>query len=85
MYKKMTSHGSVSIPVALRRDLGLQPKDPVEVTTDQSGNIVLKPYLPRCTFCGRQEEVKRIYGRYVCTGCVRKICELLEKGEETDG
>ena len=28
-YKKMTSHGSISIPVAMRRELGIEPKDPM--------------------------------------------------------
>ena len=26
-YKKMTSHGSISIPVAMRRELGIEGKD----------------------------------------------------------
>ena len=34
-YKKITSHGSISIPVAMRRDIGLQGGDPMEVS--QSG------------------------------------------------
>ena len=27
-YKKLTSHGAISIPVAMRRDIGLQGGDP---------------------------------------------------------
>lgn len=30
-YKKMTSHGSISIPVAMRRELGIEDKDPMIV------------------------------------------------------
>ena len=30
-YKKMTSHGSISIPVAMRRELGIEPKDPMTI------------------------------------------------------
>ena len=30
-YKKMTSHGSVSIPVAMRRSLDIEARDPLMV------------------------------------------------------
>ena len=33
-YKKMTSHGSISIPVAMRRELGIKPRDAVEVCAE---------------------------------------------------
>lgn len=31
-YKKLTSHGAISIPVAMRRDIGLQGGDPMQVS-----------------------------------------------------
>ena len=41
-YKKLTSHGSISIPVAMRRDIGLQGGDPMEVS-QSGGNIIIRP------------------------------------------
>ena len=35
-YKKVTSHGSISIPAAMRRDLGIEPKDPMVVVDRKS-------------------------------------------------
>lgn len=35
-YKKLTSHGAISIPVAMRRDIGLQGGDPMQVLSGWS-------------------------------------------------
>ena len=37
-YKKMTSHGSISIPVAMRRELGIEPKDPCLLYTSDAAD-----------------------------------------------
>ncbi len=71
-YKKVTSHGSVSIPIAIRRELGIEPRDPLVVETEQ-GRIILSPYQVRCTFCGTAEDVKPFCGKGICTGCMEKI------------
>lgn len=73
-YKKMTSHGSVSIPAAMRRELGMQPKDPVTVE-EKDGLIIISPYTIRCSFCGATEDVKKLNGRGICVSCARKAYE----------
>lgn len=35
-YKKMTSHGSISIPVAMRRELGIEPKTSITLDYDDT-------------------------------------------------
>lgn len=76
-FKRISSHGSVNIPVQMRRELGLEPRDPLEVSVNRDGDIVLQPYVPRCIFCGGREDVHRISGRYVCTSCARYTYETL--------
>ena len=61
-YKKLTSHGSISIPVAMRRDIGLQGGDPMEVS-QSGGDIIIRPYTPRCVFCGTTEGVYNYEGK----------------------
>ena len=80
-YKKLSSHGSINIPVAMRRDLGIEPKDPMIVSTSEDGDIILKPYVPRCMYCGRQDQVHKVFGRYVCQACAQRVCDVLEKIE----
>lgn len=84
-YKKLSSHGSINIPVAMRRELGLVPKDPMVVSTNAEGDIVLKAYVPRCIYCGGQEDIHKVFGRNVCTGCARKVYELLKERTEKNG
>lgn len=81
-FKRISSHGSVNIPVQMRRELGLEPRDPLEVSINKDGDIVLQQYVPRCVFCGGHEDVHRISGRYVCTSCARYAYEtLVEEGK----
>ncbi len=61
-YKKLTSHGAISIPVAMRRDIGLQGGDPMQVS-QEGGRIIIESYVPRCVFCGNTENVKKFEGR----------------------
>ena len=69
-YKKMTSHGSISIPVAMRRELGIEGKDPM---------IVESPYRPRCLFCGATEGVKQFHGKGICQECAAKAIAGFER------
>ena len=78
-YKKLTSHGSISIPVAMRRDLGIEPKDPMEVE-EEEGCIVIRPYTPRCIFCGNTGVKAVISGKGVCEACAEVVAG---KGEES--
>lgn len=80
-YKKLSTSGSINIPVAMRRDLGLEPHDPIILSTNGDGDIIMKPYVPRCMYCGRQDQVHRVFGRYVCSVCARRVCDVLEKIE----
>lgn len=79
-YKKMTSHGSISIPVAMRRELGIEPKDPM-VVEERGGKIVISPYTLRCNFCGTTEGVNEFHGKGICMECAGKILEKLGGGK----
>ena len=82
IYKKLSSHGSISIPVAMRRAMGLQGGDPMEVS--QAGGIItVKPYTPRCIFCGTNEDVvHRLQGKYICGSCAAEVLTGIERGGE---
>lgn len=68
-YKKISSHGSINIPAAMRREIGIQVGDPMEVSLEGS-MVTVKPYRPRCIFCGTDEGVDwMIHGKYVCGNC----------------
>lgn len=79
-YKKMTSHGSISIPVAMRRDLGIEPKDPM-VVEEHQGEIRIRPYTPRCIFCGVADGVHGFRGKGICGACAGKLLEETGGGQ----
>ena len=39
--KKMSTHGAVNIPVQMRRSMGLQPKDVIELE-EKDGALILR-------------------------------------------
>lgn len=81
-YRKISSHGSVSIPVAMRREMGIEAKDPMEITLNGKNEIVIRPYVLRCIFCGTQEGVKAYHGKGICKSCGNAISKRLEGGSK---
>lgn len=79
-YKKLSSHGSISIPVALRRDIGIQGGDPMEVSL-KGGEIMIRPYIPRCVFCGETESVATLSGKGICSKCAQKALNMKREGQ----
>lgn len=75
-YKKLSSHGSINIPVAMRRDMGLQGGDPMEVSM-RDGIVIVTPYTPRCLFCETTEKVHRFKGKGICEECARLVNEKI--------
>lgn len=80
-YKKLSSHGSINIPVALRRQMGIQGGDPMEVSLN-NGVVTVKPYTPRCMFCDTTDNVKLLFGKGICPECAREAVRMTGKGEE---
>ena len=79
-YKKMTSHGSISIPVAMRRELGIEPKGPM-VVVEHQGEIKIRPYTLRCNFCGVTDGVQEFHGKGICGACAAKAFQKLGGGQ----
>lgn len=71
-YKKMTSHGSISIPVAMRRNLGIEAKDPM-VVEEQGGNIIISPYTPRCVLWNDRENRDDRWKRNMSGMCKKSL------------
>lgn len=79
-YKKISSHGSISIPVAMRREMGIEPKDPMVIELEAGNKISISPYILRCNFCRTTEDVKEFCGRGICPACAEKIIEKMHGG-----
>jgi transcriptional pleiotropic regulator of transition state genes len=67
--RKVDELGRVVIPIELRRTLGIDEKDALEIYVDQE-KIILKKYEPACVFCGSADDVQHFKGKLVCKECV---------------
>ncbi len=67
--------GRVVIPVELRRNLGIETNDSLEIYVD-GPYIMLKKYQPACVFCGEVKDVRVIHGKCVCPKCIEELKNL---------
>lgn len=75
--RKVDELGRVVIPIELRRTLGIDEKDPLEIFVDGE-KIVLKKYEPACIFCGSADNITKFKDKNVCQECAQamKRCHL---------
>lgn len=74
--RKVDELGRIVIPKELRRTLGINEKDGVEIYVDKE-RIVMRKYEPACIFCGSAEDTRSYNGKNVCVNCIRKMQQLL--------
>ena len=62
--RKVDELGRVVIPIELRRTLGIDLKDALEIYVDEE-KIILKKYEPACIFCGSAAAILFFFRRRV--------------------
>ena len=67
--------GRVVLPVELRRTMGIDVKDTLEIFVDED-RIVLKKSQPACIFCGEATGVTSFRGSLICAGCLAQLKHL---------
>lgn len=72
--RKVDELGRVVIPIELRRNLGIEEKDGLEVFIDND-RIILRKYGPACVFCGQAEAVTRFKEKLVCRECLANLAQ----------
>ena len=75
--RKVDELGRIVIPIELRRTLGIEEKDSLEIYVD-SEKIVLKKYEPACVFCGNAEGVHNYKGKNVCKSCMNELKNIAD-------
>ncbi|KJS18805.1 MAG: AbrB family transcriptional regulator [Peptococcaceae bacterium BICA1-8] len=70
--RKVDELGRVVIPIELRRTLGIDEKDALEIYVDNE-KIILKKYEPACVFCGNADNVQTYKGKLVCSECAHAM------------
>lgn len=70
--RKVDELGRVVIPIELRRTLGIEEKDALEIYVDGE-KIILKKYEPACIFCGNADDIRHFRGKNICRECAATI------------
>ncbi|WP_346935353.1 AbrB/MazE/SpoVT family DNA-binding domain-containing protein [Clostridium sp.] len=73
--RKVDQLGRIVLPIELRRTLGIDIKDPLEIYVD-GDQVILKKYEPTCIFCGEGKDIKTFDGKNICPSCIKKIGKL---------
>ncbi len=67
--RKVDELGRVVIPIELRRTLGIDIKDALEIYVEGE-HIIFKKYQPACLFCDSANEVRNYRGKLICGECL---------------
>lgn len=70
--RKVDELGRIVLPMELRRTLGIEEKDSLEIFVDGE-QIILKKYQPSCIFCGEATGIIDFKGKKVCCKCHKQL------------
>jgi transcriptional pleiotropic regulator of transition state genes len=73
--RKVDELGRVVIPIELRRTLGIEEKDALEIYVDGE-KIILKKYQPACIFCGNADKVRNYKDKNICQDCLDSMKDV---------
>lgn len=74
--RKVDELGRIVLPIELRRTLGIEEKDRIEIFVDGE-SISLRKYQPGCIFCDNAKDIINYKGKNICPDCIRAMNEKL--------
>ena len=74
--RKVDELGRIVLPIELRRTLGIEEKDRIEIFVDGE-SIILRKYQPACIFCDNANDIINSKGKNICPDCIRAMNEKL--------
>jgi transcriptional pleiotropic regulator of transition state genes len=72
--RRVDELGRIVIPIELRRTMGIEERDALEIYVDAE-KIILKKYEPACIFCGNAEDVENYKGKKLCKSCLSEMAK----------
>ncbi len=67
--------GRFVIPIELRRTLNIDEKDKLEIYVEDD-KIILKKYMPSCSFCANADGITVYKGKNICRECLAELAAL---------
>ena len=70
--RKVDELGRIVLPIELRRNLGIDEKDALEIYVEGS-SVILKKYQPSCVFCENASDIISYKGKNICRNCLKEL------------
>ena len=70
--RKVDQLGRIVLPIELRRTLGIEIRDPLEIFVEND-SIILRKYAPACILCGEAGDLVEYKGKKVCRECIDQM------------
>ena len=70
--RKVDELGRIVLPIEMRRTLGIEERDPLEIYVD-GDCVILKKVQTACVFCGSTKDVLSFEGKNVCPDCIARL------------
>ena len=74
--RKVDELGRIVLPIELRRTLGIEEKDRIEIFVDGE-SIILRKSQPACIFCDNAPDIINYQGKTICPDCIRAMNDKL--------
>ncbi len=72
--RRVDELGRIVLPIELRRTLGINERDSLEIYVDNT-QIILKKYEPACVFCGSADDIKVHKNKNICAACIKELLD----------
>lgn len=87
--RRVDEHGRIVLPIELRRVLGMNEGDYVEIFADNDAKrMMLRKYRTGCLFCGSMAMLSYFKEWYICRSCLRDMelesKAMVESGADLD-
>ena len=73
--RKVDELGRVVLPVEMRRTLGIEERDPLEISLEGE-TVVLRKVQNVCVFCSSQKDLLEYNGKCICCDCRKEVVTL---------
>ena len=70
--RKVDELGRIVLPIELRRTLGIEEKDRIEIFVEGE-SVILRKYQPACIFCDNAKDLILYKGKNICQECIRSM------------
>lgn len=75
--RRVDELGRVVLPIELRRNLNIEPGDPLDISVENNKVVLQKPEINNtCIICSQKDAEHNINQKNICSNCAREISKF---------